>query len=54
VAVERATPGGAPAAGSLEEVPLDLVDVGDNVRVTLEEIEELTASVAELGIEVPA
>ena len=44
-------PAGSPTAGaSLREIPLDLVDIGDNVRVTLEAIDELTASVAEHGV----
>ena len=49
---ERATSGAAPAAGSqmLLEIPLELVDVGSNVRVTLEAIDELAASIAEHGV----
>jgi ParB family chromosome partitioning protein len=41
-----------PAAGaaSLLDLPLDLVDVGDNVRVNLEDLEELAASIAEHGV----
>lgn len=35
---------------TLLEIPLDLVDVGDNVRVTLEAIDELAASIVEHGV----
>ena len=34
----------------LEDVPLDLVDVGDNIRVDPGELDELTASIEELGV----
>ena len=49
---ERDPPYVPPASSELvlEEIPLDLVDVGTNVRVTLEGIEELTASIAEHGV----
>lgn len=46
----------APAASPMEagaallDLPLDLVDVGDNVRVNLEDLEELAASIAEHGV----
>lgn len=36
--------------GTLEDIPLDLVDVGDNVRVNIAELEELTASIREHGV----
>jgi ParB/RepB/Spo0J family partition protein len=43
--------GAAPLAdATLAEIPLELVDVGDNVRVTLEAIDELAASIAEHGV----
>jgi ParB/RepB/Spo0J family partition protein len=43
--------GAAPLAdATLEEIPLELVDVGDNVRVTLEAVDELAASIAEHGV----
>jgi ParB/RepB/Spo0J family partition protein len=34
----------------LEEIPLDLVDVGANVRLDAGELEELAASIVELGV----
>jgi len=41
-----------PAAGaaSFTDLPLELVDVGDNVRVEVAELEELAASIAEHGV----
>lgn len=35
---------------TIADVPLDLVDVGDNVRVNIAELEELTASIQEHGV----
>lgn len=34
----------------LEQIPLELIDVGDNVRVNVEAIDELAASIAEHGV----
>jgi ParB family chromosome partitioning protein len=39
----------APAA-TLEELPLDLVDIGENIRVDPGELAELAASIEELGV----
>lgn len=48
----RATPASPPleAGVVLEQIPLDFVDIGTNVRVTLDGIDELTASIAEHGV----
>jgi ParB/RepB/Spo0J family partition protein len=35
---------------SLERIPLELIDVGDNVRVHLEGVDELATSITELGV----
>lgn len=61
--VERATPGSAPAAGRSSElletvtaialIPIDLIDVGENVRKDVGDIEGLAASIGELGLQQP-
>lgn len=40
----------AGATGAIVQIPLDLIDVGDNVRVNVEAIDELAASIAEHGV----
>ncbi|MEW6223232.1 MAG: ParB/RepB/Spo0J family partition protein [Chloroflexota bacterium] len=47
-AAPAATP--PPAGAAILELPLELVDVGDNVRVNPDELEELAASIAEHGV----
>lgn len=40
----------SPSIGRLEDIPLELVDVGDNVRDDPGDLTELAASIAELGV----
>lgn len=39
-----------PRAISLEEIPLELIDIGSNVRVDAGELEEMASSIRELGV----
>lgn len=50
VLVPSLTGAGSLDGATLEQIPLELVDVGDNVRVTLEAIDDLAASIAEHGV----
>jgi ParB/RepB/Spo0J family partition protein len=43
-------PSSRPASAHLEDLPLELVDVAENVRVDPGELEELAASIRELGV----
>jgi len=51
--VRRADPGEAepePRAVTLVDLPLELIDVGENVRADAGDLEELAANIAELGV----
>ena len=45
---DREAPAGA--TGAILQIPLELIDVGENVRKTIDGVDELAASIAELGV----